>query len=230
MTTTVLAGSTGLVGSFILDTLTSLPAIKQIYAYTRRDLPTSSPNVTSLTSSDPSTWPSSFPTTPVPQLFLSGLGTTRAAAGSLENQRKIDLDLNLALAKAAKAAGVDTYVLISSTGANASSRFPYIKMKGELEEAVMGLGFKHVVLVKPGMILGDRKETRVVEWVIRTFGRGLGSVSTALTDSWAAEARVIGRAAVRAGLDCVEGKREEGVWELGQSDIIRLGRTEWKET
>lgn len=40
--------------------------------------------------------------------FVSCLGTTFAQAGSVEAQRKIDLDLNLSLAKAAKEAGIDT--------------------------------------------------------------------------------------------------------------------------
>ena len=39
---------------------------------------------------------------------MTCLGTTKAAAGSVEEQRKIDLDLNLELAKAAKAEGIET--------------------------------------------------------------------------------------------------------------------------
>lgn len=42
------------------------------------------------------------------KVFVSCLGTTKAQAGSIDNQRKIDLDLNLTLAQAAKDAGADT--------------------------------------------------------------------------------------------------------------------------
>lgn len=75
-------------------------------------------------------------------MFISALGTTRAAAGGFENQKKIDYDLNLALAQEAKAKGTKVYVLISSSGANAQSMLGYPKMKGELEDAVSGLGFE----------------------------------------------------------------------------------------
>jgi uncharacterized protein YbjT (DUF2867 family) len=61
-------------------------------------------------------------------LFISGLGTTRGAAGGFENQKKIDYDLNLELAKAAKNAGTKHYVLISATSANSTSMIPYSKM------------------------------------------------------------------------------------------------------
>src|SRR5438045_2641104 len=92
-------------------------------------------------------WPSSYPSaTP---LFLSALGTTRAAAGSVQAQRAIDIDLNLALAKAAKDAGATTYVLVSSGGASAKSMLPYLRMKGELEEMVRDVGFQHLVILRP---------------------------------------------------------------------------------
>ena len=120
------------------------------------------------------------------------------------------------------------YVLISSAGVSTTSPFPYSKMKAELEEAVKALEFPYTVIVKPGLLMGDRTESRPAEAVLRGVARGLGRVSTALTDWWAQDAEVIGRAAVKAGLDCVEGRREEGIWVVGQGDIVRLGRTEWK--
>jgi uncharacterized protein YbjT (DUF2867 family) len=98
-----------------------------------------------------------------PKIFFSGLGTTKAAAGSIEAQRKIDYDLNLDLAKAAKESGVDTYVLISSGSANAQSNFAYVRMKGELEDAVKALGFKHTVILRPGLIVGGREDSRPAE-------------------------------------------------------------------
>ena len=166
--------------------------------------------------------------TPAPNVFLSALGTTKAQAGSFEAQRKIDYDLNLSLAKAAKESGVKTYVLISSDAVSKTSRFPYSKMKAELEEAVKELGFQYTVILKPGLLVGRRTESRPSEAVFRGIAKSLSSISKGLIDWWAQDVDVIGKAAVSAGMQCVEGKREEGVWIVSQSDIIKLGRTEWK--
>jgi len=230
MTGAVLAGSTGLVGSNILTTLISHPSLNSIHAYTRRKLPADSPKVTTLEATDSESWPSMFPKAPSPSVFLSALGTTRAQAGGAENQRKIDHDLNLALAKAAKEAGVQTYVLVSSTGASATSMMPYSKMKGDIEDAVKELGFKHCVILRPGLIVGDRDHSRPPEFVLRKIAEFAGAVSgNKLKDFWAQDSDVIAKAAVNAGLHCTEGKREdEGLWILTGADIIRLGRTDWK--
>lgn len=214
-------------GSHILTHLLSNPSVSSVAAFTRRELPNASdsPKLQTISSTDTSTWASLFPKSPAPKVFLSGLGTTKAAAGSVEAQRKIDLDLNYDLAKAAKDAGVDTYVLISSTGASAQSSFAYPKMKGELEDKVKALGFKHTVILRPGMILGTRTESRPVEAAIRHFAMGLGKISSGLVSPWAQDAEMIAKAAVEAGIQCAEGKREgEGVWEVGQADIVKLGK------
>jgi len=79
-------------GSSILSTLTAHPSFTQIHAYTRSELPISE-KLKPISNSDTSTWASSYPKdTPI---LFSGLGTTRAAAGGLENQRRVDHDLNL---------------------------------------------------------------------------------------------------------------------------------------
>jgi uncharacterized protein YbjT (DUF2867 family) len=132
-------GATGLVGSHILSTLKTTDKVNKISAYARKELP-SDAKLTAIVSKDTSTWPSQFPQGP--DLFISALGTTRAAAGGFENQKKIDYDLNLELAQAAKAAGTKVYVLISSSGASSSSMLAYAKMKGELDDAVSALGFE----------------------------------------------------------------------------------------
>jgi len=196
-------------------------------AFARRKLAAESSKLTPIINGKTEEWASSFPKSA--SIFLSALGTTKAQAGSFEKQRKIDYDLNLELAKAAKDAGVETYVLISSGSASATSRMPYSRMKGELEEAVKNLGFKHCVIVRPGLIVGGREDSRPPEFVMRTIANAIGSVSrNKLKDFWAQDADVIAKAAVHAGIQCIEGKREEGIWLLGGADIVRLGRTEWK--
>ncbi|KAL9636063.1 MAG: hypothetical protein Q9164_003061 [Protoblastenia rupestris] len=179
---------------------------------------------------DSSKWPDILQKlAPTPDVFISALGTTRGQAGSFEAQRKIDYDLNLALAKAAKAGGIKVYVLVSSAGTSAQSRLPYSKMKGELEAAVKDLGFAYTVIIRPGLLLGTRENSRLPEALLRGIAKGLGAISTGLTDWWAQDAGVIGKAAVSAAVQCVEGKRKEGIWTVEQADILKLGRTEWKE-
>lgn len=81
----------------------------------RRAPSTTDPKLHPLTSTDNSTWSTQLTNaSPTPSIFFSALGTTRAAAGSVEAQRAIDYDLNLALAKAAKEVGVKTYGTLSS--------------------------------------------------------------------------------------------------------------------
>ena len=101
-------------------------------------------------------------------------------------------------------------------------------MKGELEEEVKALKFTHTVIIQPGLLLGSRQESRPAEAMFRKVANGLGSISKSLTNFWAQDADVVGKAAVAAALQCVEGKREAGIWNVGQGDIIQLGKTEWK--
>jgi len=103
-------------------------------------------------------------------------------------------------------------------------------MKAELEDAVKELDFLHTVIVKPGLLVGERRDSRPTEAVLKGIARVAGMVSAGLLkDFWAQDVDVIGRAAVSAGLRCLEGGAPEGtVWEVNQSEIIRLGRTEWK--
>lgn len=65
---------------------------------------------------------------------------------------------------------------------------------------------------------------------MRKIASFAGAVSGGmLKDFWAQDAEVVAKAAVRAGLDAVEGKEQEKFRILTQADIVRLGRTEWKD-
>ena len=229
MATAALVGSTGLLGSHILTVLLESAAITQISALARRPLKVVNPSIElePLIEADNSKWADKLSSiSPAPTMFISSLGTSRARAGSLAGQRAIDYDLNLSLARAALASGVKTFVLISSAGVSKSSPFPYAKMKAELEEAVAELGFEHIIIVKPGMLMGTREDSRPVEAVFRTIAGGLKAVSAgALTNFWAQDVDVIARATVSAGLMSVEGKSpKQKVWFLEQSDIVKLGK------
>jgi hypothetical protein len=103
----------------------------------------------------------------------------------------------------------------------------YPKMKGELEEAVKALDFEHTVILRPGLLVGDRQESRPAEYVVRKIAGFAGALSNGLKDFWAQDDEVVGKAAVSAGLEALKGEGPK-VWMVAKSDIVRLGRTEWK--
>jgi len=229
MASTILVGSTGLVGSHILSTLLALPTVTAVHAIARRQPKISDGKLQTVIELDSSKWASEVAAIqPTPSIFFSALGTTRGQAGGVENQRKIDYDLNVELAKAAKAAGVKVYVMISTNGANSKSINAYVRMKGELDEAVKSLDFDHTVIVKPGLIVGSREDSRPAEAIVRGIAKFTGAISGGwLSDGWSQDADVIAKAAISAGLKALEGDAPK-VWELAQADVIRLGRKEWK--
>ena len=98
-------------------------------------------------------------------VVISVLGTTIKAAGSKERFRAVDHDIPLTAARMAARKGARHFLIVSSIGADTSSRFFYLRVKGELEDALRSLGFRSVTIVRPSILLGDRAETRFGEEV-----------------------------------------------------------------
>lgn len=153
MSSALILGSTGLCGSAILKYAQTSESFAKVITLTRSKLDGVDAKVEQVVDADSANWSKSLPNA---QYVFSGIGTTKAAAGSFEKQYKIDHDLNLELAKAAKANGATTYVLVSSTGASANSSLAYLRMKGELEDAVKDLDFEKTIILRPGPLLGER--------------------------------------------------------------------------
>lgn len=91
------------------------------------------------------------------------LGTTIKKAGSKENFTKVDYDLPLAIGRACVKNGVKHYVIISSVGADPKSGNFYLRTKGTMEQEVLKLSLPQVTIVRPSMLLGNRKEFRFGE-------------------------------------------------------------------
>jgi len=223
-------------GSYITNLVRSAsPAhISSVDILSRRAPPeeASSPvTFNSFVEKDTAKWPAHIQSlAPPPSIYFSALATTRGNAGGFENQYKLEHDFNLELAKAAKANGIKTYVLISTANANAKSSMGYMRMKGEIEDAVKAMDFDHTIILRPGLIAGHRQESRPMEAPIRWIAAGLGAISTHyLKDPWAQEAEVIAKAAVSAALKAQNGELKDKVVYMHGSEIIQYGRTGWKD-
>jgi uncharacterized protein YbjT (DUF2867 family) len=88
------------------------------------------------------------------------LGTTIKVAGSEEAFRIVDFTYVFQAASLASMNGVEQLLLISSIGADKNSRAFYLRVKGEVEDAVSKLSFKSVQIFRPSLISGDRKGAR----------------------------------------------------------------------
>lgn len=84
------------------------------------------------------------------------LGTTIKVAGSQAAFRAVDHDAVLAFARAAKSAGASRLGVVSALGADPASKVFYNRVKGETEQALTALGFRHLVIARPSLLLGER--------------------------------------------------------------------------
>jgi len=131
------------------------------------------------------------------------LGTTMRAAGSQAAFRRVDHDYPLAVARLAHRHGTPTYVLNSALGADAGSRIFYNRVKGEVEQALAGVGFDSLTYVRPGLIGGSRDEFRFGE---RLFVFALSAVAPVLPAKWRVNpAPRIARALLDAAIDARPG-------------------------
>jgi uncharacterized protein YbjT (DUF2867 family) len=148
----VVAGASGLVGREILQGLLADDTVAAVHALARRPLDARHPKLTVHTV-DFSAVPA-LP--PIDEAYLA-LGTTIKVAGSQSAFRAVDFEANLAVARAAKAAGAQRIGVVSAMGADSGSRIFYNRVKGQLEEALALMRFHGLVIARPSFLVGDRE-------------------------------------------------------------------------
>jgi len=150
----LVVGATGLIGRCVMEQAVSQPWVRLV-ALTRREAPMPRGALMEMLVADPSGWQDAVATI-APDAIICALGTTIAKAGSEEAFRAVDHDLVLSVARAAKAAGVANFVLISSTGADPHAKAFYLAVKGQTEVALGKLRLRRLDILRPGLLRGRR--------------------------------------------------------------------------
>lgn len=169
----LLAGATGLVGRAALRRALADPRVGRVVAPTRRPLPPhpklENPQVDfDALSADAAWW--------AVDGVVCALGTTIRTAGSQAAFRRVDHDYVVAVATLARAHGARAFALTSAMGANPKSRIFYSRTKGETERSVAACGFPSLTIVRPGVIGGEREESRPAEFVALRVLQALGTL------------------------------------------------------
>lgn len=140
-------GATGAVGKDLVQQLIEDSSMERVDIFVRREVKMPAAKVVAhvVDFDHPETWADQLKG----DVLFSCMGTTIKAAGSQEAQWKVDYTYQFDAAKAAKANGVPTYVLVSSIGADVKSKLFYTKMKGALDDAVQKLGFEGCFILRP---------------------------------------------------------------------------------
>ncbi|NMH61428.1 NAD-dependent epimerase/dehydratase family protein [Alteromonas ponticola] len=176
--TALVLGATGLVGKALIRQLQNDPRYKQVTCLVRRPMPLSlvaheqkKVNWLVINFDALQEYEGYFK---VDHVYCC-LGTTIQKAGSQEAFRKVDFEYVHVAAQLARAQRCKSFVWISSIGANAKSSNFYLRVKGELENAIMGMSqLKNASAVRPSLLLGERHENRPLEDIAQTIAPVLG--------------------------------------------------------
>ena len=172
--TAILIGATGATGTEILNQLLNDKDFTKIIVFTRRaiEIVSSKLEVHVVDFNQINDWKYLIKG----DVLFSVLGTTLKAAGTKENQFKIDYTFQFETAKAASENGVSNFILGSSYGAKKNSVFFYPKIKGLLDDAVQSLEFKQIHIFRPGFLRRQPSKLRAPEKVSITIIDALNKI------------------------------------------------------
>lgn len=212
------AGSTGLVGRSVVELLLAEPRAELVHALVRRPHWPPQPRLSELVL-DFDQLQAGLRSYAASEVYCC-LGTTMAKAGTREAFRRVDQDYPLALARAAREAGARSFLLVSALGANATSSVFYNRVKGELEAALVDVGFPTLHIARPSLLLGERSESRFGERLGAAVARPLGRLLVGSLRKFAPIAGLdVARALVYLGRD-----RREGNFVHESDALVQLAR------
>lgn len=161
MAKAVIAGASGLIGSYLVDMILQSTVYQNVTILVRKELPLNHPKLKQIVVD--------FDHLDQHQSEINGhvlfccLGTTRKKTPDREVYRKIDHDYPLQLAQIAKKNCMAHYHLVSALGANASSSIFYTRLKGEVEADIERVDMPSLHIYRPSLLTGARSEDRKEE-------------------------------------------------------------------
>ncbi|HEX2922116.1 MAG TPA: NAD(P)H-binding protein [Bacteroidales bacterium] len=162
-------GATGLIGSNLIKTLVNDDYYSKVRVISRRPIDYKNEKVevividfldnaafrTAINGSD---------------TVFCAVGTTKKKVkGDMKEYRKVDYDIPVNAAKFCQDTHCKVFSLVSSIGADSKSKNFYLKMKGEVEDAIIAAGIRSVSVFRPSMLLGNRNEFRFFELIAQAL-------------------------------------------------------------
>ena len=161
MKTALIFGSSGLIGNHLLKLIVKDNYYKKIKLFVRSNISVNDPrveiiyddfkNIDNLTSSI------------IGDDCFFCIGTTRKDTPNKNEYRRVEYDIPINIARIAKLNSMNSFLYISSMGANSKVSNSYLRNKGQVEDELVKLNFKKLAILRPSLLLGNRKKFRFGE-------------------------------------------------------------------
>ena len=174
MKSALIIGSTGLIGSELVNLLLDSNDYTKVITFVKRDSGIKHPKLTQYVIDFDK--PETYKDLVVGDDFFCTIGTTIKKAGSQNAFRKVDFEYPKQFAAFALDNKVKQFLIISSLNANAMSGNFYLKTKGEIQDFLKNCAFESVAVLQPSLLLGNRTEFRLGEKVGAFFMKAFSFV------------------------------------------------------
>lgn len=215
--TAIVIGATGLIGNELINLLSQKEHYQKVKILTRRKLNTKPPHFEQIILKDFDLLSQQQSNLSADHIFCC-LGTTMKKAGNKKNFYKVDFEYPLEIAKIARQNGAQKFFLVSAMGADKESLFFYNRVKGELENAMMDLGFQQLLIFRPSILLGSRNEQRTGENIAKTL---MQAIAPLLMGPLRQYRPIRGSTVAQAMLSCAK-NQHDGVTIYNSDEIKKL--------
>jgi uncharacterized protein YbjT (DUF2867 family) len=162
--TAIILGATGLTGGLVLDKLLSDERYSTIKVFSRKSINIVHPKIMEYLGDlfELEKFKKDFTGDEV----FCCIGTTTKKTPDKSIYRKIDHGIPVSAAVLSRENGIDTFLVMSSIGADPKSSVFYSRTKGEMERDVNKENITYTYVLRPSFIIGNRDEKR--------FGESIG--------------------------------------------------------
>jgi uncharacterized protein YbjT (DUF2867 family) len=162
-----LFGATGLIGGYLLEFLLKDSDIHLINVVGRNPFHLQHDKINNIVIDFEDVSSISNSITGSEAVFVS-IGTTMSKVnGDKIMYKSVDFDIIFNIANACKQKNINQFIYVSSLGANPNSSNFYLRLKGEIDEAVAKLNLNSTYIFRPSILLGKRNESRPGEKIMQ---------------------------------------------------------------
>ncbi|PID94178.1 MAG: nucleoside-diphosphate sugar epimerase [Bacteroidetes bacterium] len=169
--TAIILGATGLTGSHLLDFLLNSDDYEKVKVFTRRATGKTHPKLEEITC-DVLKLKEQTDKFIADEVFVC-IGTTRAKTPDKNLYHAIDYGIPVTSAKLAERNNIQTFSVVSAVGADVNSSIFYSRTKGEMERDILKCDIPNILIYRPSIIYGNRKDNRLGEKIGTVLIKGL---------------------------------------------------------